>query len=100
MDSEQRIAQLEVKFEELLEIAEENNEMLRYLKRTTRWSFWGRLLIWIIVLVLPFLLLGPLLKALVPGISGQSTSLFGLPSQDQVKSLLNAYKQGTGTPQQ
>lgn len=92
MDDDQRLAQLEHKVEELLEIVEENNKILHSMERTARWSFWGKLLIWIIVLVLPFIVLGPFLKALIPSIpSNGNGGLFGLPSQGQVKALLNAY---------
>lgn len=99
MDQEQRIARLEEQLDDLLELAEENNKILISMQRTARWSFWGKLLIWIIVLVLPFIVLGPFLKALVPGIAGgDGKSLFGLPSETQVKALLEAYKQGTSTP--
>lgn len=99
MDPEQRIAKLEQRVEDLMEIAEENNHLLHSMRTTLRWSFWGRLLIWIIVLALPFLFLGHILKAVVPGLpSGQDKSLFGLPSTNQVKALLDAYKSGSGTP--
>jgi len=98
MDLEQRIAQLETKLEDLSETAEENNELLRSIRTTLRWSFWGRLLIWVIVLALPFIVLGPLLRAVVPGISGtESKSVFGLPSSQEVRALMDAYKSGGGT---
>lgn len=84
--------------EELLELAEENNQMLQGIRRSLRWSFWGRLLVWIIVLALPFIVLGPLLNAVVPGFSGPEKGVFGLPSSDQVRALLDAYKAGSSTP--
>lgn len=96
MDSEQRIAQIEHQIEELLETAEDNNRLLRSIQRSMRWGFWGRLLVWIIVLALPFIVLGPFLQAVVPGLSGnEGKNLFGLPSTDQVQGLLNAYKSGS-----
>lgn len=98
MDPEQRIAQLEGRMEDLLEAVEDNNKLLRSMHRSMRWSFWGRLLIWIIVLALPFIVLGPFLKAVVPGLSGsQGESLFGLPSASQIQTLLNEYKSGTSS---
>lgn len=98
MDSEQRIAQLEHQMEELLETAEDNNRLLRSIQRSMRWGFWGRLLVWIIVLALPFIVLGPFLQAVVPNISGnEEKNLFGLPSADQVQGLLNAYKSASST---
>lgn len=97
-DQELRLARLEETLEDILETVEENNKALHAIKRTMRWSFWGKLLIWILVLVLPFIVLGPLLRTLVPGIPGttQSKSLFGLPSEEQVKALIESYKSGSG----
>lgn len=98
MDPEQRFAQLEDRIEELLEMVEDNNRRLRSINRSLRWSFWGRLIIWVIVLALPFIVLGPLLKTLVPGLPGSgSNGVVGLPSAQQLQSLLNAYKAGSGT---
>lgn len=97
MDTEQRMAQLEQKIEELAETVEDNNKLLRSIHRSMRWGFWGRLLVWIIVLALPFIVLGPFLQAIVPGLSGSEKNLFGLPSADQVQGLLNAYKAGSST---
>lgn len=98
MELEQRMAQLEGRIEELLETVEDNNRLLRSIQRSMRWGFWGRLLVWIIVLALPFIVLGPFLKAVVPGLSGtEKNSLFGLPSTDQVEGLLNAYRSGSST---
>lgn len=98
MEPEQRIAQLEGRIEELLETVEDNNRLLRSIQRSMRWGFWGRLLVWIIVLALPFIVLGPFLQAVVPNISGnEEKNLFGLPSGDQVQGLLKAYKSGSST---
>lgn len=90
---ETNLARLEQLLEDTYEIAEENNRILLSLQRTARWSFWGKVLIWIIVLVLPFIVLGPLLHALLPVSYPQtdSKSIFGLPSADQIQNLLRAY---------
>lgn len=88
---EQALSRIEQLLEDNLEVAEENNKLLHSLRRTQRWAFWGKLLLWIIVLGLPVLLLGPYLHALLPVTGEGSHSLFGLPSADQVKALLNAY---------
>jgi hypothetical protein len=97
---EQNLGRLEQLLEDNLELAEENNKILLSLQRTARWSFWGKLLLWIIVLVLPFFVLGPLLHTLVPISAGGvgEKSLFGLPSTQEIQSLLKAYHEvGTST---
>jgi hypothetical protein len=93
---EQTITRLEQMLQDTLELAEENNELLRKIQRQQRVAFWGKLLLWILVLGLPLLFLGPILHALFPYVPGQSQSVFGLPSADQVKALMNAY-QASGT---
>lgn len=91
MDPEQRMAKLEERLDLLTESVEENNRLLASMARTLRWSFWGRLIIWVIVLALPFIVLGPFLKTIVPGLSStKDSSMFGLPSGDQVKALLDS----------
>lgn len=98
MDDDKRITRLEETLDELLELAEENNKILIKMERAARWSFWGRLLIWILVLALPFIVLAPFLHALVPGLSGmEGKGLFGLPSGEQTKALFEAYKSGSTT---
>jgi hypothetical protein len=93
MDDEQNLARLEQLLEDTRELAEENNRILHSIKRTTWWGFWGRLILWIIVLALPFIVLGPFLKALVPvSTEGSAKSIFGFPSSDQIKSLIDAYR--------
>lgn len=94
---EQTIARLEQLLEDTYEIAEENNKLLLSMQRTARWAFWGKLVLWVLVLGLPIFFLGPILHAILPiPYSESSHSVFGLPSTDQVKSLLQAY-QASGT---
>ena len=98
MDEQQRIARIEERLDEIFELTEENNVKIKSLERTARWSFWGRLLIWVIVLILPFIVLGPLLKSIVPGLApNNGHSLFGLPSEQQLQQLLDTYKQASTT---
>jgi len=93
MDENQNLARIEQLLEDTQELVEENNRMLHSIRRTTWWGFWGRLLLWIIVLALPFIVLGPFLKAVVPvSAEGSAKSIFGLPSADQVKSIIDAYR--------
>ncbi len=95
---EQRIARLEQAIEDLTEIAEENNALLRSMQRRARWAFWGKLLFWAVILALPFIVLGPFLHSLVPELyTSGSRGLFGLPSLEKIQSLLQVYHQATGT---
>lgn len=99
---EQTISRLEQLLEDNLELAEENNKMLLQIRSSQRWSFWGKLVLWILVLGLPVLFLGPILRSVLPAPyqDAQSKSVFGLPSAEQVKALLQAYQattSGAGT---
>lgn len=94
MTDEERLTRIEQQLSDLLEVAEENNELLLQTRRAARWSLWLRVVIWAIVLALPFLLIGPLLRAIVPGgVPGSSTTtLFGLPSAEQLQEALDTYR--------
>lgn len=94
---ESKIARLEQLAEDTLEVAEENNKILVSIQRHARWSFWGKVFMWIVVLALPFFLLGPILHTILPlsNTSGVGGSVFGVPSTDQIKALFEAYRQGT-----
>lgn len=93
---EQAVSRLEQMLQDTLELAEENNELLRKIHRQQRVAFWGKLLLWILVLGLPLLFLGPILHAIFPYVPSESHGVFGLPSPDQVKTILDAY-QASGT---
>ncbi len=95
----QTLARMELMLQDLQDAVEENGRTLRQIQRAARWSFWGRILIWLIVLILPFLVLGPVIHALIPATyaGGDSGSFLGLPSLDQIQELIRAY-QASGTP--
>ncbi len=94
----QTLARLEQTLEDLQDAVEENNRILRRIQRTSNWSFWGRILIWLIVLALPFLVLGPIIHALIPVAytNGESGSFLGLPSAEQLQELIRAYQSSRG----
>ena len=85
---EERIARLETELKEVREIVEENNEIIRDLRRIGRIAFWGKVIIWVLVLVVPFILFS---TVLAPYLSG-SSNLFGLPSPEQIQQVLDAYE--------
>ncbi len=92
---EATIARLEELLKNTLEVAEENNRILLAMQRSARWAFWGKVLLWVVVLALPFIFLGPLIHTLVPLSNTGSTSgsFFGLPSPEHLQDALKAYQQ-------
>ena len=61
------------------------------LRRTARWGFWLKVVVWGAIIILPFLLLKPILETLVPA-AGAGSGLFGLPSQGDLEKALDAYQ--------
>jgi hypothetical protein len=94
---EQTIARIEQQLQDLQELVEENNELIHKMQRQARWAFWGKLVLWLIIIGLPIIFLGPIIHAILPYSTSGSGSVFGLPSSDQVKALIDAY-QASGTP--
>ncbi|MES2225901.1 MAG: hypothetical protein V4480_03780 [Patescibacteria group bacterium] len=96
MTDEASISRIEQLLEETKELAEENNRLLRDIRRTNRISFWSKVILWTVVLILPFIFLGPLLRALVPatgtGVGGGT--LFGLPSPTEFQKIIDTYRAG------
>lgn len=97
MDDSQNLSRIEQLLEDTLELAEENNRMLQQIQRTMRWSFWGKLVLWVVVLGLPLFFLGPILKSFtqLPGAGGGAQSVFGLPSAEQLQELIDSYNSTT-----
>jgi hypothetical protein len=90
-----KIARLEEMLGELLEITKENNKILHAARRADRITFWLRIIIWTIVIVLPFFLIGPLLRYLYPitgGILPLGSGAFGVPSSTQLQKAIEEYK--------
>ena len=79
--------------EENLKLAEDTNRILRDVRRTGRIAFWAKVILWTLVLALPFIFIGPILDYLEPFFQGVSPSLLlGVPSQEQVQQAVEAYK--------
>ena len=90
------LTRVEQLLEETRELAEENNRLLRDLRRTARMGFWFKVLLWAAVIILPFLLLKPILETLVPAArtGDQGVGVFGLPSEAQLEGIIDAYQGG------
>lgn len=92
-ENEMAMSRIEQLLEENTALAEENNKILRQLRRATRAAFWTRLILWAIVIILPILLLRPFINALVP-VTGDGTAPLGLPSKEQIERLMRTYESG------
>lgn len=89
------LARLEQLATENLELAEETNQLLRDMRRLSRVAFWAKAVMWLIVIVLPFILLKPIVNALVPLVGGNPSS-FGLPSSTDIQALIREYQSSKG----
>ena len=84
--------------EETRAIAEDNNRLLREMRRNALLGLGARVLLWLVILgAIPFVL-GPLIAPFTAAFTAQEGSqgvpagLFGLPSQDQVQQLIDQYQ--------
>ncbi len=90
-----RLDQLEELVEANHTLAKETNRIVRDLRRTGRIAFWFRVILWIAVLGLPILFLGPIIRYVnaATGISiPTSTNLFGVPSADEIQKAVTQYR--------
>jgi hypothetical protein len=84
---------------ELVEIhalAKDNHQMLRAIRRGQWYSFWGRIIFWAVVIIIPFLIyqhyLEPLISTFTPiGAPSSMTDVTGLPSFEEIQKLIDLY---------
>ncbi|MBU2159193.1 hypothetical protein KJ848_03360 [Patescibacteria group bacterium] len=89
--------ELERLVKETRQLAEDNNRLLRRIRRDALLGFVARIVLWLVVLGVPLFFLGSYLAPIMDALSGQSgesfkPGLFGLPSEDQVNRLLEQYQ--------
>lgn len=95
-------AHLEELLEENLELAKENNKLLKEMRRNAIIGLVARVVIWLVVLGVPIFFLstylGPILDALSGQANGQEipVGFFGMPSQEQLNQLIEQYQAGFG----
>jgi hypothetical protein len=80
--------------EENNKIAHDTNRIVRDMRRTGRIAFWFKLLLWIVVLGLPFFI-GPLLKYFSAATGFDipaNSSVFGIPSSEDLQKAISTYK--------
>ncbi len=81
-------------------LAKDNHRMLRAIRRDQWIGFFGKIIVWVVVLVLPLYLyqqyLGPLVArfSAMSGIATSTTNPFGLPTTTELQKLINSYKAG------
>jgi Trk-type K+ transport system membrane component len=77
-------------------LTKDNHKMLRAIRRDQWFGFFGRIIIWLIVLALPLYLYQQYLQPLVSkfsATSGVTTSgLFGFPTGAEVQKILNSFQ--------
>lgn len=90
-----QLQRLEELLEDNLHLAKENNKILRDMRRTGWFAFWFKVVLWTVILVLPFFFIGPLLRYLSPLTGGAiptGVNVFGLPSSEQLQKAVETYK--------
>ncbi|MFA7302360.1 MAG: hypothetical protein WC030_01270 [Candidatus Paceibacterota bacterium] len=89
---------LERLLEETHALAKDNHRMLRAIRRTQWISFFGKLIIWAVVLALPLYFYQQYLYPIASKFSQVSSTtpsgVFGLPTSADLQKLLNSYQAG------
>ena len=76
-------------------LLEETADRVRRMERLGRFSFWAKVIIWSLVLVLPFLFLGSIIDYLGGFVGGDAgSSIMGLPSPEMIRDAFEAYQTG------
>ena len=89
--------ELERLVKETRQLAEDNNRLLRRIRRDALLGFVARIVLWLIVLGVPLFFLGTYLGPIMDALSGSGNQsltpgLFGLPSEEQVNKLIEQYQ--------
>ncbi|MBU1293006.1 hypothetical protein KJ819_03005 [Patescibacteria group bacterium] len=89
--------ELERLVKETRQLAEDNNRLLRRIRRDAVLGFVARIVIWLVVLGVPLFFLGSYLAPIMDAVSGSGSESFmpgpfGLPSEDQVNKLIEQYQ--------
>jgi hypothetical protein len=87
-------AHLEKLLQKNLEVSEANHKILRRMERNALIGFVFKVIIWLLVLGVPIFFLSTYIAPLLSTVTGDTTSqgLFGLPSVEQLKGLLEMYR--------
>ncbi|HEX2792382.1 MAG TPA: hypothetical protein VHO23_01540 [Candidatus Paceibacterota bacterium] len=94
----EEMAELKDLLEENLEVAKDNNRLLKLIRRDATLGLIAKVVLWLVLLGVPLLFLGsylgPLLESMArtPGATPAGVGIFGLPSPEQAQELLEEYK--------
>lgn len=89
--------ELQKTLEEIHALTKDNHRMLRAIRRDQILSFFGKIVLWVVVLALPLYLYQQYLEPLTAKFSttpGSVSSLFGLPTSADFQKMINSYKVG------
>jgi len=94
MPDEANDARIEELLRDLQDSVDENNRILRRMQRGNAIAFWGKLILWTLVIVLPILFLKPILNTILPfaGYGSPGVGSYGLPSQAEIQQIMEAYR--------
>ncbi len=89
--------ELERLVKETRQLAEDNNRLLRRIRRDALLGFVAKIVLWLVVLGVPLFFLGTYLGPIMDALSGSGSEsfkpgLFGLPSEEQVNKLIEQYQ--------
>ncbi len=81
---------------EIHALAKDNHQMLRAIRRAQWYSFWGKLIFWVAVIGIPFIIyqqyVSPLISNFAPaGAPSPAEGVFGLPSSEELQKLIKLY---------
>lgn len=90
-----RIERLESALDETRAIATEARDESKKIYRHIRVTFWIKAAIWIAVIILPLLFIGPILDGFfsLMGAAAPGVGIFGLPDQEALQEALRQYQE-------
>lgn len=93
MDKEEEILK---KLDEQALLITEISDRVRRMERLGRFSFWAKVVIWALVLVLPLLFLGSIIDLFSSFLQGGEAAgaVMGLPSPEMIREAMELYKSG------
>lgn len=87
--------ELQKTLDEIHALTKDNHRMLRAIRRDQVLSFFGKIVLWVIVLALPLYLYQQYLEPLASKFSatpGAASGFFGLPTSADFQKMINSYK--------
>lgn len=98
----ERLDRIEDLLEEQAKLAKETHRTVKRMQHVGRLAFWFKVILWTVVLVLPFFFLGPITRyftALTGFAVPTGANLFGVPSEQQIQQAVQQFKAKNGQAQ-